>query len=359
MLPAWWPTHSAASRADYLGPEACGQCHPTQAEGQKTTLMAHAASPGAESVILSSNPRLSFRLDRYSYEITRQGDHSVYTVSDGIRSISEPVLFAFGFGLVGQTYVLGRNGSYYESRVTFYPAIHGLDFTLGHYRSVPGKLEDALGNPLSPADAIRCFSCHTTAAVIGQKLDVRGLIPGVTCEACHGPGARHVAAIEAGRVEHSFIFNPAQLKAGELVNFCGACHRTFEEVTSLGIAGVRNVRFQPYRLASSRCWSPDDARISCLSCHDPHQSPHHDEAFYDSKCIACHLSGSTGGAPAPKPGGGRAAAKPSRQRRGAACPVSNENCVTCHMPRVELPGGHFRFADHYIRVVRPGQGYPG
>jgi hypothetical protein len=28
------------------------------------------------------------------------------------------------------------------------------------------------------------------------------------------------------------------------------------------------------------------------------------------------------------------------------------------MPRVEIPGAHYRFADHQIRVNRPGDPYP-
>jgi len=28
------------------------------------------------------------------------------------------------------------------------------------------------------------------------------------------------------------------------------------------------------------------------------------------------------------------------------------------MPQYELPGGHFKFTDHQIRVVRAGEPYP-
>lgn len=69
-----------------------------------------------------------------------------------------------------------------------------------------------------------------------------------------------------------------------------------------------------------------------------------DAAAYDSKCLACHVP--------------QQSAKRSQDRRGPACPVSQQSCVTCHMPQVELPGGHARFFDHYIRVVRPGEPYP-
>jgi hypothetical protein len=39
--------------------------------------------------------------------------------------------------------------------------------------------------------------------------------------------------------------------------------------------------------------------------------------------------------------------------------MSTHDCITCHMPRYELPDGHIKFFDHNIRVVRPGAPYPG
>jgi len=40
------------------------------------------------------------------------------------------------------------------------------------------------------------------------------------------------------------------------------------------------------------------------------------------------------------------------------CPVAKENCVTCHMPKVALAGGHAIYTDHEIRIVKPGDAYP-
>ena len=39
------------------------------------------------------------------------------------------------------------------------------------------------------------------------------------------------------------------------------------------------------------------------------------------------------------------------------CPVRSDGCVTCHMPKVELPDAHFKFTDHRIRIVRPRGNY--
>jgi len=42
-----------------------------------------------------------------------------------------------------------------------------------------------------------------------------------------------------------------------------------------------------------------------------------------------------------------------------ACPIAKRSCVTCHMPKYSLPGAHFKFTDHRIRVVQPKEPYPG
>ena len=36
-------------------------------------------------------------------------------------------------------------------------------------------------------------------------------------------------------------------------------------------------------------------------------------------------------------------------RTAKACLVSQKDCITCHMPKVEIPGSHFQFTDHRIR----------
>jgi hypothetical protein len=41
-----------------------------------------------------------------------------------------------------------------------------------------------------------------------------------------------------------------------------------------------------------------------------------------------------------------------------ACPVSGKDCVTCHMPKYDIPGMHYKFTDHWIRVAKAGEPYP-
>ena len=51
---------------------------------------------------------------------------------------------------------------------------------------------------IDEAEARRCFGCHTTASTTAAGFAASRAIPGVTCEACHGPGRAHVSAMERG-----------------------------------------------------------------------------------------------------------------------------------------------------------------
>lgn len=342
--PNWRPNQGSFSVTDYVGPKVCAKCHAAEAKSELGTSMGHAAEAASDCRILHQHRQLEFRLGNYHYEIHCQKSRCDYLVTDGHSSISTPILWAFGQGEAGQTYILKWRGSYYQSRVSFFNDTQGLDVTLGVPRGVPSTLENALGAPMSQVETPLCFGCHTTGGVSQGRIDAERLIPGVTCEACHGPGAQHVKAMRAGQFEKTHIFNPGTLGADDLADFCGACHRTSLAVQLMGIRGVRNVRFQPYRLENARCWNSEDVRISCLACHDPHQQVSTNSASYDAKCQACHS--------------GKAQASPSSKPAGRACPVAARNCVSCHMPRYALPGGHFKFTDHWIRVVKRGENYP-
>src|SRR2546425_611166 len=151
----------------------------------------------------------------------------------------------FGQGRAGQTYVLKWEESYYQSYVSFFSDTQTLDITLGFPRTTPPTLDAALGLPLSAEEAPNCFGCHTTAGVNRGRVVADRLTPGVSCEACHGPGGRHSAAMKSSRGEKAYIFSPAKLKPDDLADLCGACHRTSVQVQVMGIRDVANVRFQP------------------------------------------------------------------------------------------------------------------
>ena len=151
--------------------------------------------------------------------------------------------------------------------------------------------------------------------------------------------------MRSGKIEEGrrAIFNPATLGPVAALDFCGACHRSWGDVLDAGTSGVRNVRFQPYRLERSRCWGTGDARLECTTCHNPHEPIVRDAGFYDSKCAACHVA---------------SGAAVTQDHPGKACPVAAKACVTCHMPPAVISSMHAPFTDHRIRIARENEPFP-
>jgi hypothetical protein len=301
----------------------CGNCHRKQSEHYSQTPMARALLKPEGTDILSKS--MQFRDGPWNYEIARDKGRTVYRVSDGTNTIAVPILWAFGAGIAGQTYVYEYEGSLYESRVSYYPRVKGLDLTLGARESKPESLVRAAGRKMLDKDVTECFGCHST----GGKFGTTAMQPGVQCAACHEDVQKHQASVRAVPRKLS------KLSTEEVSELCGRCHRTWEQITINGPRGVPNVRFQPYRLTNSKCYDAEDRRISCVACHDPHKPLETRVAAYDGFCTSCHQAG----------------AKP-------VCPTATSKCAECHMPKIEIPGSHMVFSDHQIRIVRNPKDYP-
>lgn len=339
-----WRPNSETRGIRSVGNKACLDCHPKEA-AQLNTPMAQALEVAPDCKIVTARGKMTFRNGPYTYEVSRQGQSIVYSVSDGANTIVRPILYCFGQGHVGQTYLFSHNNILYETRVSYFRKLGGLDITIGHQPAVPASLDNALGRAIGGEEPRECFGCHSTGAVSGFDLKLDRLTPGVVCESCHGPGEKHLVAMKEKKLEEPQIFNPGALGAHELTqSFCGTCHRSFEQTMLMpGQSNINNIRFQPYRLFNSRGHNTNDPRVSCLACHNPHEKLQKETSFYDAKCLACHLK--------PK--------ESKTERRSApACPVSTKKCATCHMPRIELTGMHADFTDHWIRIVKPNEPVP-
>lgn len=341
--PGWWPRKGDSPRSDYVGAKVCAECHSELVRGQQQHAMAHSSMPVTESEHLKAPAK--FDLGSYKFSIVANKDSATYTVNDGSQTFSAPILWAIGSGTRGQSYLFQRGADLFEARISFFRSI-GFDITPDHPTSVPDSLEHALGRKIGTQEAPNCLGCHATAVVVSGHVDTANMIPGISCEECHGPGAAHVALARSGGGGDNpgLISNPARLNPATSVDFCGSCHRTWWDVTQLGYRGINNVRFPAYRLEGSRCWGKGDARITCVACHDPHRPLVTELSTYDEKCLSCHVKSASMTASADHPGRG--------------CPVSATNCASCHMPKYQVPAMHSPFTDHRIRVVRDAKMFP-
>jgi hypothetical protein len=307
---------------------ACGQCHAKEVESFTKTPMARALRKGSGEI-----PDSSFKDGQFSISVRKDRGQNIYTATDGQRSVTAPLLWEFGDGLMGRTFLFRQGNDYYETTVSFYSAIRDLDLTPGHRDRPRRNLEEAAGRKVDPAELRRCFGCHAAFSTLNDMDQSAEL--GVQCGHCHSGAAEHASALVA-RKTPAVMQKLSRLSSEETSQLCGKCHRTWEDIAANGPHTVLNVRFQPYRLAESKCYDVADRRIACTACHDPHAETRHDIGFYDAKCEACHNT----------------AAKQVR-----TCPVAKSNCVSCHMPKVEIPGLHHEFSDHRIRIARTGEPY--
>jgi hypothetical protein len=342
--PGWWPTKGTFPREEFVGSQACAKCHAGIAAEQKESAMARTATRAADAQWLRANS-LDYNLGPFTYKASISSDTASYSVTDQERSISGPLSWAFGIRM-GQSYFFDHNGHAYLVPLTYYPEPKIFTFTVDQPHTAPASLEKAVGRPLTDAEVRGCFDCHTTESTINGKFDPEHAVPGVTCEACHGPGANHIAAARAGLAEQgtTMILNPRQFSPVQSVDFCGSCHRTWWDVTLARDGGLRSLRFPPYRIENSKCWGSGDARLTCIACHDPHKPLTREASFYDQRCLACHLF--------------RAGDKPVADHPGRGCPTANKDCVSCHMPQYKVTDIPVKFTDHQIRIVREGEPIP-
>jgi hypothetical protein len=344
----WWPTKGTLPLQAFAGESACSKCHPQKTSSQIHTPMAEAAIRLDKNTTYSELAASTLQIGTYLYQISSDQRGSKLAVSSGKRSVTANIAWIFGAGVHGQTYILENDGSLYESQVSSFAGLHGMDLTPGHLQVEPDNLKNALGERLSTSTATRCFGCHTTYSSANSNFDPSHATPGVHCEACHGPGLEHVHAAQLDQLDgaSAYIFNPANLSPVESVDFCGACHRASMDVIITDEAyGPINVRFQPYRLEKSRCWGTQgDDRLTCIACHDPHQPLVRGASFYDQRCLKCHV--------------GRTTESSGVRSSLSVCPRATTNCTSCHMPKSYVPEMHANFTDHFIRIVRDGESYP-
>ena len=239
----------------------------------------------------------------------------------------------------------------------------------------PGEAASGHGARWNP----NCLACHAVAGRPGHDEDTnvfrtREAELGIACEACHGPGAAHVAArqnpiarLSQNGTEDPTIVNPSMLSAERSSAVCGQCHSfayprdesswwTAGYATSfrpgdalepsrfvlfpetLGEKGAPRVEAaeaslywsdgtirvggREYNgLVRSPCFEPGDGdrKMSCLSCHSMHASDPDDQLRRDrstsATCLGCHA--------------GRDAPAHVRHAAGSAA----TQCESCHMPK--------------------------
>lgn len=328
---------------------SCAKCHRDIFEKYLTTPMANASGIATEKFEAGE---LDHKASGVDYRLFLRDNKAML----GIHSTRDPQLheerqldYFFGSGHLGITYLYSIHGYLFESPVAYYSPSHSYDMK-------PGLAAITELPPALPMQA-GCLRCHMSAVqhsdpgTINHYSGLAFLHGGITCEACHGDAAQHVAS--GGKAA---IINPAKLDADRRDSVCISCH--MEGDISVERAGRSAVDYKPgdsisdylsyfvyqgkdttrrgvsevEQFSMSMCKRASGDKMSCTSCHDPHYrpSPQDRAAFYRSKCLACHSDATFVATHHPE----------------------NPDCTSCHMPRSgaeNIP--HVAWTDHRILKV--------
>lgn len=320
------PTLAETYVASFVGNTACASCHQKEFDVHHTTR--HATTLRAVNKKgLDTLPLTTGRIADSAYALYDNGDG----FSFGWKNKTEgamPLQLALGSDRIAYTFVNTMdNHSIMEFRESYHPASKAWHTTPGHDSSET----ETLGKVYEQSIGRRCLGCH---AVV---LPVDSVTPdpkfyGVGCESCHGPGKKHVEAVQSGNMTELNMVKLGTLGAEKLNHLCGKCHRNAEDVAPDQMDMTQ--RFAAFGVSRSRCFRESNDRLTCIKCHNRHTNVSEDKKRYEQTCLSCHTA---------KP----ASFGPSEG--GKACPVNPKTgCIPCHMPkRAAGPG---KFADHYIRV---------
>lgn len=235
------------------------------------------------------------------------------------------------------------------------------------------------GPPPSPGDTLHwsgryqnwnamCAECHSTALDKGyrEKTDTYRTTWAsieVGCQACHGPGATHVAAARRGAHRPP----PASLRgidAATAVDQCARCHaRRVNIATGEPSSASLLDHYLPetlrqrifhadgqqlgevFEYASYRQSRMYQAGVRCTDCHESHASK--PRLAGNALCVQCHSASGAG-----RFTGLRLKSYDDPAHHFHASGTPGAQCVNCHMPASNYMKIHSR-RDHSIRVPRP------
>lgn len=216
-----------------------------------------------------------------------------------------------------------------------------------------------------------CLSCHAglVAAVENSANRYQQSAfseMSIGCEKCHGPGKPHIefhmskseSGSESGGAPDPIV-NPGRLEIVARESVCNQCHlqsaariprygrsefdfrpgQKFEEIwtafdagTDVSGDGKTRAVNHVQQMRDSRCYVASEAKLGCVSCHDPHRLPAEEEKdhFFRQQCMKCHTAETC------------TEAMPKRIER-------DDSCIDCHMPHRDSNNiSHVTQTDHRI-----------
>ena len=332
----------------FVGSSTCRDCHLEVYTRWQDTLMANVLQDPRErpSAIVAdfdtANPLVTFRPDDVTFTYGSKWKQRYFTqIGDD--------LFVFP----AQWDVQNREWRRYHPE-------QGADWWADFYPS------DQMQRPTGPL----CDGCHSVNYDIETKTPTEW---NVGCEACHGPGERHLAEPVNGN-----IVNPARLDPLQATDICIQCHSQGQPHVNPrgGLYYDWPVGYRPgaqlsdyWRLDENHLgeesfthWPDGSAHknrmqgndyvrsqmyvkgVTCSACHDVHGTELEADLIAPGNevCLSCHD-------PQLQPG----PEESLEQHTQHAADSEGSHCVACHMPQIARTVGSVNVRSHTFAFISP------
>jgi predicted CXXCH cytochrome family protein len=350
QTPTSAPRTPIQQSATYVGSATCRQCHQATYDRWTKTRMANVVTdPHVRPDVIipdltKSDPLVTFKRDDIAFVYGSKWKQRYFTkVGDDYFPLGAQWDVA---NKVWRAYLVQPNTDWW---VPFYPAQNA-------------------GRPTGPL----CDGCHSVNYDIRTKKVTEW---NVGCEKCHGPGSLHVEDPSAAT-----IINPAKLDYVRANDVCIQCHsqgqplknpvegRYYDWPTGfhVGLDLKDFWRLEDHKLGETNFTHFADGTahknrmqgndfvqslmytrgVTCFSCHDVHGTQNNADLIRPASdlCVTCHGPSS--------PNGPHAPTIEAHTHHRAGTP-GNE-CVSCHMPRIEQTIANVNVRSHTFRFITPG-----
>lgn len=353
---------TSSNNNEYIGDQQCKSCHAPEYNNWLKSDHFKAMQKPTDSTVFGNFNHASYTADGVtSTFFKRDKKFFINTQGDDGKNHDYEVKYTFGFYPLQQYLVEFPGGrlqatrdswdsrqkkwfhQYAGQKIDYHDWLHWT----GNAQNWNTMCAECHSTNLQKNYAIDADTYHTTFSVIN-----------VSCEACHGPGKKHVDYINSAgykngkKIAHSFL----QLNKGSRqltqINACTPCHAVKENISANKInsdellddyipAIPNTERFyadgqvndEDYTYTSFLQSKMFHRNVKCSNCHNPHSGKVY--LTGNQLCLQCHSK--TYDAPS---------------HHFHVENTTGAECKNCHMPGKYYMGNDYRY-DHSFRVPRP------
>lgn len=375
-------TASAGDVGTFVDETKCVECHREEAHAWRGSHHDLAMQEPRPSTVLGDFDAASFTSNDLTTRFSRRGEKFVVS-TDGADGKPAEFDVAYVFGVVPlQQYLLPLSGGRLQALSVAWDSEKKSWYHLYPNEKIDFRDELHWTRPSQNWNYM-CAECHSTDVEKGydaatNRYDTRWFQIDVGCQACHGPGAKHVEWAEANRdkpandVSTAEAGLPVDLSAVQSqiqIEACARCHARRSVIAPDYEHGKRlmdshlpalleenlyyvdgQIREEVYEYGSFLQSKMASKGLRCSDCHDPHSGRLKGEG--DALCVTCHNDT----APAARPGIDTSGLKKKRYDTRAhhfhEPGKPGSRCIDCHAPSTAYMVVDLR-ADHSFRIPRP------